>query len=107
MVPTVSPTTLLLLVAMDWRAACIVPQYKGKGGKNECSNSRGISQLFVVGKLHGRVMLKRVIRAATECAIRVEQYVFCHCRECMDQAFAVRMCVKSILRMRMMYFERL
>ena len=30
-----------------------VPQYKGKGDKCECSNSRDISLLSVVGKLYG------------------------------------------------------
>ena len=39
------------VVPMDWRGACIVPLYKGKGDKYECSNSRGISLLSVVGKL--------------------------------------------------------
>ena len=42
-------------MAMDWRGACIVPLYEGKGDKCECSNSRGISLLSVVGKLFGRV----------------------------------------------------
>ena len=34
--------------------------YKRKGDKCECSNSRGISLLSVVGKLYGRVLIKRV-----------------------------------------------
>ena len=33
------------VVSMDWRGACVVPLYKGKGDKCECSNSRGISLL--------------------------------------------------------------
>ena len=53
---------------MYWRGACIVPLYKVKDDKCECSNSRGISLLSVVGKLFGRVLIKRV-RAGTECAI--------------------------------------
>ena len=44
-----------------------MPLYKGKGDKCECSNSRGISLLSVVGKIYGRVLIKRV-RARTECA---------------------------------------
>ena len=63
------------VVAMDWRGACIVPLYKGKGDKCECSNSRGISLLSVVGELLGRVLIKRV-RAGTECAIGEEQFGF-------------------------------
>ena len=53
---------------MDWHGACTVPLYKGKGDKCECSNSRGISLLSVVGKLFGRVLVKRV-RVGTECVI--------------------------------------
>ena len=45
---------------MDWHAACIVPLYKRKGDKCECSNSRGNSLLSEVGKLFGRVLIKRV-----------------------------------------------
>ena len=52
-------------VPMDWRGACIVPLYKGKGDKCECSNSRGIDLLSVVDKLFGRVLIKRV-RAGSE-----------------------------------------
>ena len=44
---------------MDWRGACIVFLYKGKGDKCECSNSRGISLLSVVCKLFGRVLIKK------------------------------------------------
>ena len=40
---------------MDWRGACIVPLYKGKGDKCKSGNSRGISLLSGVGKLFGRV----------------------------------------------------
>ena len=74
---------------MDWRGACKVPMYKGKGDKFECSNSRGISLLSVVGKLFVRVLIKRV-RAGTECAIGEEQCAFRPGRGCMDQVFAVR-----------------
>ena len=70
-------------VPMDWRGACIVPLYKGKGDKCECSNSRGISLLSVVGKLFGRVLIKRD-RAGTECAIGEEQCGFRQGRGCME-----------------------
>ena len=77
------------VVPMDWRGACIVPPYKGNGDKCECSNFRGISLLSVVGKLFGRVLIKRV-RAGIECAIGEEQCGFRQGRGCMDQMFAVR-----------------
>ena len=60
------------VVPMDWRGACIVPLYKGKGDKCECSNSRGISLLSVVCKLFGRVLIKR-LREGTECTIGGEE----------------------------------
>ena len=62
--------------------ACIVPLYKGKGDKCECSNSRGICFLSVIGKLYGRVLIKRV-RAGTECAIGEEQCGFRQGRGCL------------------------
>ena len=43
-----------------------MPLYRGMGDKYKCSNLRGISLLFVDGKLYGRVLIKRV-RAGTEC----------------------------------------
>ena len=60
---------------MEWRSACIAPLYKGKGDKCECSNSRGVSLSSVVGKLHSRVLIKRV-RTGTECTIGEEQCGF-------------------------------
>ena len=41
------------VVPIDWRGTCIVRLYKWTGDKCECSNSRGISLLSVVGKLYG------------------------------------------------------
>ena len=60
------------VVPMDWHGACIVPLYKSKCDKCNCSNSRAISMFSVVGKQYGRVLIKRV-RAETECAIGEEQ----------------------------------
>ena len=37
------------VVPMEWRGACIVLLYKGKGDRCECSNSRGMCLLSVVG----------------------------------------------------------
>ena len=81
---------------MDWRGSCIVPLYKGKGDKYECSNSRGISLLSVVGKLFGSVLIKRD-RAGTECAIGEEQCGFRQGRGGMDQVFAVRQVCEKYL----------
>ena len=37
-------------VPMDWRGACIVPMFKGKGNRCESFNSRGIGLLSLVSK---------------------------------------------------------
>ena len=63
------------LTLLHWLGACIVPLHKGKGDKCECSNSRGISLLSIVGKLFGRVFINRV-RAGTETAIGEKQCGF-------------------------------
>ena len=81
---------------MNWRGACIVLLYKGKGDKCECSNSRGISLMSVVGMLFGRVLIKRV-RAGTESTIGEEQCGFWQGRGCMDQVFAVRQVCEKYL----------
>ena len=52
-----------------------MPLYKRKGDKYECSNSRGISLLRVVGKLYGSALIER-IRAGTQSAIGKEQCGF-------------------------------
>ena len=66
-----------------------MPLYKEQGDQCECSNSRGISLLSVIGKLFGRVLIKRV-RTGTECAIGEEQCGYRQGRGCMDQVHAVR-----------------
>ena len=81
---------------MDWRGACIVSLYKGMGDKCECSNSRGISLLSIVGKLFGIVLIKKV-RAGTKYAIREEQCGFRLGKECMDRVFAVRQVCEKYL----------
>ena len=84
------------VVNMDWHGACIVPLYKWKDHKCECSNSRGISLLSVVGKLFGRVLIKRV-KAGTESSIGKEQCGFRQGEGCMDQVFAIRQVCEKYL----------
>ncbi len=40
----------------EWKMAVIVPLYKNKGNKDECSNNKGISLLNVPGKIYGRIL---------------------------------------------------
>ena len=50
----------------DWKAACIIPVYKGKGDKRGCANYRGISILSIPGKIYERVWINRVIETTKE-----------------------------------------
>ena len=40
------------VVLEDRKSAMIVPLYKGKGERTECSNYRGINLLSVVGRIY-------------------------------------------------------
>ena len=83
-------------VPEDWMSACIVPLYKGKGDRLSCGSYRGISLLSVVGKLYGRVLIRRT-REGTEGEIREEQGGFMRGRGCIDQIFAIRqVCEKHL-----------
>ena len=52
--------------------------------------------MSVVGKLYGRVLIKRVI-AGTECAIGEEQCGYRQGRGCMDQVFVIRQICEKFL----------
>ena len=39
------------VVPEEWHQGIIIPLYKGKGSKSECSNYRGITLLSVLGKV--------------------------------------------------------
>ena len=60
------------------------------------ATKRGISLLSVVGKLYGKVLIKRV-RAGTQCAIGEEQCGIRPGRGCMDQVLAVRQVCEKYL----------
>ena len=57
-------------VPLDWRSACVVPLYNGKGDKYECSCFRGISLPRLVGKVYGGVLNEKK-RRGTERMVSV------------------------------------
>ena len=59
------------VVPEAWRSAVIVPLYKGKGERTECSNYRGI-RLTLVGKIDVGILEDRVHKV-TEGLIDDEQ----------------------------------
>ena len=48
------------VVPEDWRFAVIIPLYKGKGERRECSNYRGISLISEVEKIYVEILVDRV-----------------------------------------------
>ncbi len=83
-------------VPQDWRKAIVVPFYKGKGNREECSNYRCISLLSVPGKIYGRILNKRMMKI-TDKNVGAEQGGFGKGRGCVDQIFAVKMLVEKYL----------
>ncbi len=73
----------------DWKKAIIVPLYKGKGGRCECSSYRGISLLSVPGKVHGRILTERLMEVK-EGIVSEYQGGFRKGRRCIDQIFAMK-----------------
>ena len=77
------------VVSKDWRSTVIVPLYKGKGERTECSNYKGISLLSVVGKIYIGILVDR-IRKVTEGLIDDEQGGFRAGRGCVGQIFILK-----------------
>ena len=78
----------------DWKVAEIVPLYKTKGKRSECSNHRGISLLSVPGKVFASVILNRC-KDSVDRVLREEQCGFRKSRGCADQLFALRQIIEK------------
>ena len=50
------------IVPEDWRSVVIVPLYKGKGERTECSNYRGISLFSLDEKIYAGISVDRARR---------------------------------------------
>ena len=60
----------------DHRDAVIVPLYKNKGEKSDCSNYRGITLLSIAGKILVRVLMNRLIPTIAQENMSESQCVF-------------------------------
>ncbi len=78
------------------KKAVIMPLHKGKGSKDECNNYRGISLLSVPGKIHGRILIKRLMQV-TEKKVSDEQGGFRKGKTCVDQIFVIKMLMEEYL----------
>ena len=77
------------VVPGDWKAACIVPVYKGKGDRRYSANYRGISISSTPRKIYGRVLINRVIESTKE-HVAEEQGGFRSGRGCIDRIFVLK-----------------
>ena len=68
----------------DWKFAQVVPLYKNKGKRTDCSNYCGISLLSVPGKRIAAVTLNRC-KEALDKVLTEEQRVFWKSRGCTNQ----------------------
>ena len=84
------------VVPDEWVMAIIVPIYKGKGCRSECSSYRGVSLLSIPGKVYGMVLIERV-KDITDCRISREQGAFRKGKGCIDQIFTVKMVAEKYL----------
>jgi len=50
------------VVPEEWHQGIIIPLYKGKGSKSECSYYRGITLLSMPGKVFAHIILARIKR---------------------------------------------
>ena len=76
-------------VPNDWMRAIIVPIHKGKGDTSECKNYREIVFLSVLGKVYGRILIKKVCNLTGE-LIGEKQCGFKSGRGCVDQVFVTK-----------------
>ncbi len=76
-------------VPEDWQNAIVVPIWKKKGSKKDCSTYRGISLLSHVGKVYAKILEQRT-RGKAEHQISDSQFGFRKERGCTDAIFALR-----------------
>ena len=78
----------------DWRRGVILPFYKGKGSRHDCSNYRGITLLSVPGKVFAHVLLSRV-RERLRSHRRVQQSGFTPHRSTIDRIITLQLLLQT------------
>jgi len=76
-------------VPEDWQRAVVVPIWKRKGSKKDCSTYRGISLLSHTGKMYAKILEQRT-RYKVEPLLSEAQMGFRKGRGCTDAIFALR-----------------
>ena len=73
----------------EWRQSIIIPIWKRKGDRGECSQCRGISLLSQSSKVFARILEKR-IRSIVEPQLSENQFGFRKNKGCSDATFILR-----------------
>ena len=81
-------------VPEDWKNAIVIPIWKNKGSRKDCSNYRGLSLNSHVGKLYAKILEQRA-RAKAECYLSNAQFGFRKGRGCTDAIFTLRQLCES------------
>ena len=80
-------------IPLDWKKGLVVPIWKGKGDRQDCSNYRGITLLSVPGKVLAHLLLTR-IRTHLLKHQRPEQSGFTPGKSTTDRILALRVLVE-------------
>ena len=91
------------IVPEDWWKGVIIPLWKRKGSRSDCSNYRGITLLSVPGKLFSMVLLDRC-RSIIRKIRRPEQAGFMSDRSTIEQIFTIRQIVEKTTEFRQKAF---
>ena len=77
------------IAPMEWRQSILIPIWKRKGDRRECSQYRGISLLSQSSKVFARILEKR-IRYIVEPQLSENQFGFRKNKGCSDAIFILR-----------------
>ena len=91
------------IIPTDWKRGLVVPIWKGKGDRQDCSNYRGVTLLSVPGKVLAQLLLSRV-RGHLLLHQRPEQSGFTPKRSTIDRILALRVLVERRLEFRQSLF---
>ena len=80
----------------DWRNAIIVPIWKKKGSKRDCTKYRGISLLSHTGKIFSKILEKR-LRYLIEPQLENSQMGFRKNKSCTEAIFTLRQLVEKTI----------
>ncbi len=80
----------------DWKKAIIVPLYKGKGSRSECSSYRGDKLIERSKKVYGRILTERLMEV-TEGMVSEDQGGFRKGRGSVNQIFGMKRLVEGYL----------